>query len=100
MTLSKKEHGRNLEIVREMRESYIPFALDDKGWRAGTKGCSQLHSTTPTHHPFFIYTYIRIYIYTLISLVGHISAAMLWRLLNIFPRISHQSMFMLCNAHI
>ena len=96
MTPSKKEHGRNLEIMRESRESYIPFALDDKGWRAGTKGCSQLHSTTPTHHPFFIYTYIRIYIYTLISSACH----MLWRLLNIFPRISHQSMFMLRNAHI
>jgi len=71
MTPSKKEHGRNLEIVREMRESYIPLASNDKGWRAGTEGCSQLHSTTPTPHQFFIYTYIRIYIYTLISSVGH-----------------------------
>jgi hypothetical protein len=71
MTSSKKEHGRNLEIAREMRESYIPLASNDKGWRAGTEGCIPLQNTTPTHHPFFIYTYIRIYIYTLISSVGH-----------------------------
>ena len=71
MTFSKKEHGRNLGIARESRESYIPFALDDKGWREGTEGCSPFQNTTPTPHPFFIYTYIRIYIYTLISLVGH-----------------------------
>jgi hypothetical protein len=71
MTSSKKEHGRNLEIVRESRESYIPLALDDKGWRAGTEGCIPLQNITSTHHQFFIYTYIRIYIYTLISSVGH-----------------------------
>jgi hypothetical protein len=77
MTFLKKEHGRNLEIMREMRESYIPLASNDKGWRAGTEGCIPLQNTPSTPHQFFIYTYIRIYIYTLISSVGHISAAML-----------------------